>query len=77
MVGMGALVTKSVPDFHLVIGHPARSVGTVCRCGHVVLRFPPGEKPSASEASCPRCDLRYVVINGNVVDLAIPAVSVH
>lgn len=24
MVGMGALVTKSVPDFHLVIGAPAR-----------------------------------------------------
>ncbi|MCU0550263.1 MAG: N-acetyltransferase, partial [Leptolyngbya sp. Prado105] len=26
MVGMGSLVTKSVPDFHLSIGHPARSV---------------------------------------------------
>jgi acetyltransferase-like isoleucine patch superfamily enzyme len=23
MVGMGALVTRSVPDFHLVVGHPA------------------------------------------------------
>src|SRR6266852_914287 len=33
MVGMGALVTRSVPDFHLVIGSPARSVGCVCRCG--------------------------------------------
>jgi len=77
MVGMGALVTKSVPDFHLVIGHPARSVGTVCRCGHVVLRFPPGEKPSASEAACPRCDLRYVVINGNVVELGAAARLAH
>ena len=33
MIGMGALVTKSVPDFHLAIGHPAKSVGCVCRCG--------------------------------------------
>src|SRR5439155_21942603 len=30
MVGMGAVVTRSVPDFHLVIGNPARSIG--CRC---------------------------------------------
>ena len=27
MVGMGSVVTKSVPDFHLVVGNPARSVG--------------------------------------------------
>ena len=32
MVGMGTLVTKSVPDFHLALGHPAHSVGCVCRC---------------------------------------------
>jgi len=39
MVGMGSLVTKSIPDFHLVIGHPAKSVGCVCRCGQLLLRF--------------------------------------
>ena len=39
MIGMGSLVTKSVPDFHLAIGHPARSVGCVCRCGQIVLRL--------------------------------------
>src|SRR4030095_11779942 len=33
MVGMGSVVTKSVPDFHLVIGNPARSIGAVCKCG--------------------------------------------
>jgi acetyltransferase-like isoleucine patch superfamily enzyme len=77
MVGMGSLVTRSVPDFHLVIGQPARSVGTVCRCGQVVLRFPPGGKPNASDAACPRCDLRYVVIDGHVVELAAPVVSLR
>src|SRR5207237_4066792 len=29
MVGMGSLVTKSVPDFHLAVGRPAKSVGSV------------------------------------------------
>jgi UDP-2-acetamido-3-amino-2,3-dideoxy-glucuronate N-acetyltransferase len=36
MVGMGSVVTKSVPDFHLVVGNPARTVGHVCRCGHLL-----------------------------------------
>ena len=39
MVGMGSLVTKAVEDFHLVLGHPARPVGCVCRCGHPLVRF--------------------------------------
>ena len=39
MVGMGSLVTRSVPDFHLVLGSPARSVGCVCRCGQVLAHF--------------------------------------
>jgi UDP-2-acetamido-3-amino-2,3-dideoxy-glucuronate N-acetyltransferase len=39
MVGMGSLVTKSAPDFHLVLGHPAVPVGCVCRCGQIFLRY--------------------------------------
>jgi UDP-2-acetamido-3-amino-2,3-dideoxy-glucuronate N-acetyltransferase len=33
MVGAGAVVTKSIPDYGLVIGNPARLVGFVCPCG--------------------------------------------
>lgn len=43
MVGMGSVVTKSVPDFHLVLGSPARSVGVVCKCGLLFHKFADGE----------------------------------
>ena len=33
MVGSGAIVTKSVPDFALVYGNPAIQRGWVCKCG--------------------------------------------
>ena len=33
-VGAGSVVTRSVPDFALVVGNPARQVGWMCRHGH-------------------------------------------
>lgn len=73
MVGMGSLVTRAVPDFHLVIGHPARSVGAVCRCGHVVARFEKGELPTLDAVACPKCGLRYGIRRGQVTELSPPA----
>ena len=33
MVGAGAVVTRSVADYALVVGNPARRIGWVCACG--------------------------------------------
>jgi UDP-2-acetamido-3-amino-2,3-dideoxy-glucuronate N-acetyltransferase len=34
LVGSGAVVTKDVPDYGLVVGNPAQLIGFVCPCGH-------------------------------------------
>jgi acetyltransferase-like isoleucine patch superfamily enzyme len=74
MVGMGALVTKSVPDFHLALGQPARPVGCVCRCGEPFLRFGAGELPVAQpDLKCSTCGLRYAMSEGLVTELAPPS----
>ena len=70
MIGMGSLVTKSVPDFHLAIGHPAASVGCVCRCGQLLLRFAQPGPASVEEAACVACGWRYAVKGGVVTELA-------
>jgi UDP-2-acetamido-3-amino-2,3-dideoxy-glucuronate N-acetyltransferase len=33
MVGAGAIVTKSIPPFSLVVGTPGKVIGQVCACG--------------------------------------------
>lgn len=71
MVGMGALVTRSVPAFHLVVGQPAKSIGYVCRCGAPVLRFT-GKPPSMDPTDCERCGRTYVSHDG-LVEECVPA----
>ena len=60
LVGMGAVVTRSVPDFHLLVGNPGRSVGAVCRCGEPVARFSTGA-PVDVDVACSVCGRRYQV----------------
>jgi UDP-2-acetamido-3-amino-2,3-dideoxy-glucuronate N-acetyltransferase len=61
MVGMGSVVTRSVPDFHLVIGNPARSIGCVCRCGQPLLKWSDQERDRAMEVRCSACGSEYEV----------------
>ncbi len=69
MIGMGALVTKSVPDFHLAIGVPARSVGYVCRCGKVLAMIAQLDS-EASSLTCPACGLGYAHDHGTITEPA-------
>jgi len=72
MVGMGALVTRSVEDFHLVLGHPARPVGCVCRCGHLLLRFESMQEP-VMDTICGHCGLPYRISGQRVEELNPPS----
>ena len=70
MVGMGSVVTRSIPDFHLFVGTPARSVGYVCRCGMLIQRFN-GDPPDSIQMECSECTRRYAAIHGRVVEMGI------
>ena len=63
MIGMGAVVTKSVPPFTLVMGTPAAPAGLVCRCGEPVYRGDLNRAPDET-VCCPACHTAYVMRRG-------------
>lgn len=74
MIGMGSVVTKSVDDFHLVVGNPARSIGAVCRCGQSLVKWSDDALASGAPVtvSCSACSLPYEIRGQQVLELAPP-----
>jgi len=60
LIGAGAVVSKDVPDFALLVGNPAKIIGHVCKCGQR-LSF-----NATGLASCTVCAKRYIKTNGIV-----------
>jgi UDP-2-acetamido-3-amino-2,3-dideoxy-glucuronate N-acetyltransferase len=65
MVAMGAVVTRSVPPFTLVLGNPARPTALVCRCGRPFVGL--GDGSVDGRFSCVECACAYEVRDGTVV----------
>jgi UDP-2-acetamido-3-amino-2,3-dideoxy-glucuronate N-acetyltransferase len=59
-IAAGAVVTRDVPAFALVIGNPGRVRGWMCRCGVKLA----GSPDAPASATCPSCGTAYAGVNG-------------
>lgn len=62
-IGAGAVVSKAVPDYALVVGNPARQIGWMSEYGHRL------EFDENGEAECEESGEKYMLRNGAVEKL--------
>lgn len=61
MIGAGAVVTRDVLPYALLVGNPAKQIGWVSEYGNRLVFNPDGE------ALCSESGDRYLLLNGSVV----------
>lgn len=60
-VGAGAVVTRDVPDYALVVGSPARVAGWMCICGHRI-----DFSEDGGSGTCGECKMEYTKVRQTV-----------
>lgn len=58
MIGAGSVVTKSVPDYSLHLGVPAKHVGWVCACGNKLINL-----------HCENCKINFFKKSDGTIDV--------
>lgn len=54
LIGAGAVVTKDVPDYALIVGNPGKILGYVCECGERLVF-------KDNHAECTACGKKYKI----------------
>ncbi len=62
-IGAGAVVTKTIPAYALVVGNPAKQIGWVSEWGHRL------EFNTKGSATCPESGEKYMIHEGKVTKI--------